>query len=196
MVFAFYNRLSASRRRVYDRSDRLAAPRLNSALFAEATAALGAALDSGRQPAVREATQVIADGFAAALKLPPVEVVVKRKRPERSGSEYHGLYAGEEDGLVAEITLWMFTARRRQVVAFRTFLRTLVHELCHHLDFGGFQLPESFHTEGFYQRESALFRDIVGEPRDAASSRRPSEREKEEKLSPVGREEETRRGEV
>ncbi|MGH8271274.1 MAG: hypothetical protein ACRESG_02985, partial [Gammaproteobacteria bacterium] len=102
----------------------------------------------------------------AALKLPPVQIVVKRKRPERAGSEYHGLYAGEEDGVPAEITLWMYTARRNQIVAFRTFLRTLVHELCHHLDFEGFRLPESFHTEGFYERESTLFRDIVNEPRN------------------------------
>ena len=33
------------------------------------------------------------------------------------------------------ITLWMLTAKRGQVVAYRTFLRTLLHELCHHLDY-------------------------------------------------------------
>ena len=68
----------------------------------------------------------------------------------------------------------MYTARRRQVVAYRTFLRTLVHELCHHLDFEGFRLAESFHTEGFYKRESALFRAIVGEPPSVPDPRRAS----------------------
>jgi len=41
-------------------------------------------------------------------------------------------------------------------VAFKTFLRTLTHELCHHLDYELFALEETFHTEGFYKRESSL----------------------------------------
>ncbi len=45
----------------------------------------------------------------------------------------------------------------RQVVAFRTFLRTLLHELCHHLDYTYLHLRDSLHTQGFYQRESSLF---------------------------------------
>ncbi|MGH8428558.1 MAG: hypothetical protein ACRES7_11375 [Gammaproteobacteria bacterium] len=163
MVFGFYHRLSVARRRIYERSDALGAPHLDSVVFAAATAALQAGLEAGGQRAVGTAAQGVADAFIAALKLPAVRIVVKRKRPERAGSEYHGLYAGEEDGAPAEITLWMYTARRRQVVAYRTFLRTLVHELCHHLDFEGFRLSESFHTEGFYKRESVLFRDIVNE---------------------------------
>lgn len=165
MVFGFYNRLSRQRQRVYERSDALAAPRLDPAVFAAAGPALQKALEAGDQRVVENAAQAVADIFVAALGLPPVRVFVKRKRPERAGSEYHGLYAGAEAAAPAEITLWMITARRRQVVAFRTFLRTLVHELGHHLDFEGFRLPESFHTEGFYRRASALFRDIVNEPR-------------------------------
>ena len=35
-------------------------------------------------------------------------------------------------------------------------IRTLVHELCHHLDYELFALEETFHTEGFYKRESSL----------------------------------------
>ena len=58
----------------------------------------------------------------------------------------------------------MRTAKRGQVVAFRTFLRTLLHEVCHHLDYTYFQLRESYHTEGFFQRESSLFRVIVRQP--------------------------------
>jgi hypothetical protein len=46
-------------------------------------------------------------------------------------------------------------------VAFRTFLRTLLHELCHHLDYRLYRLPDSFHTEGFYKRESSLFHQLV-----------------------------------
>jgi hypothetical protein len=55
----------------------------------------------------------------------------------------------------------MRTACHARVVAFRTFLRTLLHELCHHLDFEALGLSRSFHTEGFFKRESSLFRQLV-----------------------------------
>jgi hypothetical protein len=55
----------------------------------------------------------------------------------------------------------MRTARQRRVVAFRTFLRTLLHELGHHLDYEHLRLADSFHTEGFYKRESSLFHQLV-----------------------------------
>jgi len=48
------------------------------------------------------------------------------------------------------------------VVKFRTFLRTLLHELGHHLDYEMLGLPDSFHTEGFYKRESSLLRQLLG----------------------------------
>jgi hypothetical protein len=59
------------------------------------------------------------------------------------------------------ITVWMRTAQRRQVVAFRTFLRTVVHEVCHHRDYELFALEETFHTEGVYKRESALAKALL-----------------------------------
>jgi hypothetical protein len=66
----------------------------------------------------------------------------------------------------------MRTARHGRVVAFRTFLRTLLHELCHHLDLEVLGLGESFHTEGFFRRESSLFRQLVpGPPKGAAPDR-------------------------
>jgi len=55
----------------------------------------------------------------------------------------------------------MRPARGCQVVRFRTFLRTLLHELCHHLDYDLLALPDSFRTEGFYRRESSLLRQLV-----------------------------------
>ena len=62
-------------------------------------------------------------------------------------------------------SVWMRTARKDQVVKFRTFLRTLVHELCHHLDYEHLDLAETFHTQGFYARESTLVRELLGEAR-------------------------------
>jgi hypothetical protein len=83
-------------------------------------------------------------------------VRVLARRPADGGGELHGLYEPGEDRALARITVWMRTAQRRDVVAFKTFLRTLVHELCHHLDYEMFELAETFHTGGFYKRESSL----------------------------------------
>jgi hypothetical protein len=55
----------------------------------------------------------------------------------------------------------MRTARHRRVVAFKAFLRTLLHELGHHLDYHHLKLRDSFHTEGFFKRESSLFHQLV-----------------------------------
>jgi hypothetical protein len=81
-------------------------------------------------------------------------------RPQLEDAELHGLYTQELDG-APRIRLWMRTAKKKRVVAFRTFLRTLLHELCHHLDFTLLELSESYHTEGFFKRESSLFHQLV-----------------------------------
>jgi hypothetical protein len=71
----------------------------------------------------------------------------------------------------------MRTAQRRQVVAFKSFLRTVTHEICHHLDYELFALEETFHTDGFYKRESSLANALLAseaalaEPSAAARSR-------------------------
>jgi hypothetical protein len=49
-------------------------------------------------------------------------------------------------------------------VAFKAFLRTLLHEVGHHLDYHYLKLADSFHTEGFFKRESSLFHQLVPTP--------------------------------
>ena len=81
-------------------------------------------------------------------------------RPHARWGELHGLYTNER-GKPPKIQLWMRTAKQKRVVAFRTFLRTLLHEVVHHVDYTGLRLKDSFHTEGFYRRESSLFSQLV-----------------------------------
>jgi hypothetical protein len=50
------------------------------------------------------------------------------------------------------IRVWMRTAIRKEVTSFGTFLSTLCHEFCHHLDFQKFGFQDSWHTRGFYER--------------------------------------------
>jgi hypothetical protein len=62
----------------------------------------------------------------------------------------------------------MRTAKQKRVVAFRTYLRTLLHEVGHHLDYTILGFEESYHTEGFYKRESSLFHQLVTDLRRSA----------------------------
>ena len=105
---------------------------------------------------VQAACQELIDALDAGYRVPKIRVRVLAQRPADDDGELHGLYEPDDEGTPARITVWMRTAARKDVVAFKTFLRTLIHELCHHLDYELYKMPETFHTEGFYKRESTL----------------------------------------
>ena len=179
MPFNYYARLSAENRRIYDASERLEAlPLPVMSEFWPCMPRLQAALESDMPAGVQRVCQWLADGMCRQLQVPAVTVKVLAKRPSNRYGELHGLYEGVEGSLkVARITLWMRTAQRKQVVAFRSFLRTLLHELCHHFDYTHFKLADSFHTGGFYKRESSLFHQLVTDAeRSAGSSLFPADR--------------------
>lgn len=169
MVFNYYNRLSASNKRIYNASEHLAELTLPAAAeLWSCVPALETALESDRPAAVQHVCQLLADGMCHQLKVPVVSIKVLAKRPSNRYGELHGLYAGVEGALkMATITLWMRTAQKQQVVAFRSFLRTLLHELCHHFDYTHFKLADSFHTKGFYKRESSLFHQLITDAANA-----------------------------
>ena len=122
---------------------------------------LRAALESGSRRSVGELAQQLADGICAALGVPRLRVLVQGRRPSSDWGELHGLYTPGGRNRTNTIKVWMITAKRGQVVAFRTFLRTLVHEICHHLDYTLLDLPDSLHTDGFYTRESNIVRRLT-----------------------------------
>ena len=157
MPFAYYDRLSPARQRIYRRSDAIGVIDLPASVDGgPAVAALRAALEREDRPAVQAASRVLIDALTHGYQVPPIRVRVLARRPADDTGELHGLYEPEDGAISARITVWMRTAQRKDVVRFRTFLRTLVHEVCHHLDYELFRLPETFHTEGFYKRESGL----------------------------------------
>ena len=98
--------------------------------------------------------------------MPAVRVEVLAARPHARWGELHGLYTATR-GRAPKIQLWMRTAKQRRVVAFRTYLRTLLHEVGHHIDYTFLRLADSYHTEGFYKRESSLFHQLVTDGRTA-----------------------------
>lgn len=85
------------------------------------------------------------------VEAPGISVLAARPIRTREGgwaTELFGDYAPE----TKVIRVWMRTAVRKQVTSFGTFLSTLCHEFCHHLDYQQFKNGDSWHTRGFYER--------------------------------------------
>ena len=161
MVFSFYERLTARQQSIYRQSDDIKYLRLKTVDKLQLDAKkLGEILESEQLGEVQLICQQIANEIISQIKAPPVNVEVLSVRPSDDWGELHGLYLPDDDGETARIQVWMRTAKHKRVVAFKSFLRTLLHELCHHLDYEHFGFPETFHTQGFYSRESSLFKQI------------------------------------
>jgi hypothetical protein len=165
--FGYYARLTRAQQKVYRDSDSITELRLpHPAELHPQVGALEAALGSEGRPATQAATERLIHGLTDALGIPRVTVEVLAARPHAQWGELHGLYTVAA-GRRPKIQLWMRTAKQKRVVAFRTFLRTVLHEVGHHIDYALLRLPDSFHTEGFYKRESSLFYQLVPAARKA-----------------------------
>ncbi len=162
MVFNYYKRLSRSQQRIYLESDRISSIKLSEPERMDPLIQdLENALKKEDHLQTEQAAQRLVTAIIEPLKIRPLKVKVLEKRPSNTWGELQGLYEPVEGGRADRITVWMRTARRKQVVAFKTFLRTLLHELCHHLDYELLGLQETFHTQGFFKRESNLFQQLV-----------------------------------
>ena len=165
MIFSYYRKLSAAQKRIYQKSDTIISVHLpDSGELQPLIPQLSTALTQEDREQIEHICRRLALGITIRLTVPPLRVKVLAVRPSDSWGELHGLYEPAEGRASAVITLWMRTAKHRRVVAFKSFLRTLLHELCHHLDYELFKLPDSFHTEGFFKRESNMFHQLVEAP--------------------------------
>ena len=161
-LFAYYNRLTARQQVIYRESDAIESVVIpDPAPLRPIVEEITAALRAEDRAKAQSASQALLDALTTALGVPGVRVSVLAKRPELRDGELHGLYEPAAHGEPVRIKVWMRTVHRKRVVAFRTFLRTLLHELCHHLDYERYKLHDSFHTEGFYKRESSLLKQLL-----------------------------------
>ena len=173
MRFAYYDRLSPKEKAVYRASDEVReVPLRDPSSIWPLVEVLRGALASGELKQVERAAQSLVDALTAMVEVEPVRVQVLPERPKfAEGGELHGLYRwGEDEAEPPEIFLWMRTAAKARVVAFKTFLRTLLHEVLHHFDLALLDLPASFHTQGFFARESSLFHQLVTDTDHTSSS--------------------------
>jgi hypothetical protein len=104
--------------------------------------------------------QALLDVLNEAAGLPPCKLTVA-DRPQRHRTrggklelKTYGYYriAFETTPHRGAIRIYNLTAIRRQVLAPKVFLETLLHEWVHHYDFTGLQLDRSPHTSGFFNR--------------------------------------------
>ena len=152
-----------SARAEHARSDELREIRLPQRdLVATRYADLELALGTGKAPTVRKAAATLVAELARfyGAREPAVKVLGSRPLDSREGTELFGDY-DLETGL---IRVWMRTAVRGRVTATGTFVATLVHELCHHLDREVLGLPGTPHTRGFFERADALYHLVRGTP--------------------------------
>ena len=160
----FFHRMPPIAQRAYLRSEAIGEFDFEVTDAARATvAALTRALEAGSAAAIAHATRAAAIEVCRMAAVMPLAVEVRDVRPRNQRGELHGLFYPFDARLrvPAHIVLWMRTAQRREVVKPRTFVRTLMHELVHYLDYSLLRLGDSFHTMGFFRRESFLVRMLL-----------------------------------
>jgi hypothetical protein len=127
------------------------------------------AIESAMQDESRAAIQracaeflSIATEFYGVPK-PGVRALASRPLRVREGGWATELF-GDYSPSTGAIRIWTRTAVRKQVTSFGTFLSTLCHEFCHHLDCQRFGFRQSPHTRGFYARAGMLYHHARGTP--------------------------------
>jgi hypothetical protein len=122
-----------------------------------AAKSIESALKSGAQSDVLRSCELFLKSASRFYKVPDCGIRVLAARPlqvrESWTSELFGDYEAED----MLIRVWMRTAIKKEITSFGTFLSTVCHEFCHHLDYQQFRFPDSWHTRGFYERTAALY---------------------------------------
>lgn len=98
-------------------------------------------------------SQDLVDRLASELKVPEVRVKfldVPQKHSRKDGRLTYKEYAHYDPE--GSITIYNKTAVRKQYLAPKAYLDTLIHEFLHHLDYELLHLSHTYHTKGFYSR--------------------------------------------
>jgi len=131
------------------------------ALSTSIEAALTAGKRSTLQQACARFLEAAADFYDVTVT--PVRILAARPLRSREGGWATELF-GDYDPQKKVIRVWMRTAIRKQVTSYGTFLSTLCHEFCHHLDYERYRYRDSWHTRGFYERAAVLYHHVRGTP--------------------------------
>ncbi len=102
--------------------------------------------------------------LSAAYDVAPPTVKVLAARPLKTTDNWVWETFGDYDPETTQIRLWMRTAVQKKATSYGTFLSTLCHEFCHHLDMVSLDLPDTFHTRGFYERTASIYHYVKNTP--------------------------------
>jgi len=116
------------------------------------------ALESGALASINREAQALVTEVCHLLGVSSVSVEVRGVRPHNQRGELHGIFYPR--ARPPKMILWMRTAQRHDIVKPKTFVRTLLHELGHYLDYSLLKLGDSYHNGGFFKRESFLVRAL------------------------------------
>lgn len=122
------------------------------------------AMEAGLMGDVRRHSAEFVSAVSDFYRVPRCEVQVLAARPLRTRRGWRTELFGDYHPTSMLIRVWMKTAVRREITSFGTFLSTLCHEFCHHLDFHQFKFRDSWHTRGFYERAAILYHHARGTP--------------------------------
>ncbi|HTU35576.1 MAG TPA: hypothetical protein VMF66_17360 [Candidatus Acidoferrum sp.] len=120
------------------------------------------AMKSGNSTDVRRACGEFLRIAAEFYNVPTCDIRVLAARPLRVRRNCTTELFGDYHPDTMMVRVWMRTAVRKEVTSFGTFLSTLCHEFCHHLDFKRFGFGNSWHTRGFYERTAVLYHHMRG----------------------------------
>src|SRR5437588_12337261 len=121
-------------------------------------------MEAGTNVGVRQACTELLSAASESYRPPTCGISGLAARPLRVREEWASELFGDDNPESMLIRVWMRTALRKEITSFGTFVSTLCHEFCHHLDFQRFGFPDSWHTRGFYERTAALYHHARGTP--------------------------------
>jgi hypothetical protein len=121
-------------------------------------------MQAGATTDVRRACTDFLKAASEFYRVPICGIRILAARPLRVRESWSMELFGDYTPETMLIRVWMRTAVRKEVTSFGTFLSTLCHEFCHHLDFKKFGFADSWHTRGFYERAGVLYHHARGTP--------------------------------
>jgi hypothetical protein len=113
---------------------------------------------------VRRACAEFLNAASQFYAVPECSVRVLAARPLRTRERWTTELFGDYTPETMVVRVWMRTAVRKEITSFGTFLSTLCHEFCHHLDYQKFNFADSWHTRGFFERAAVLYHHAKGTP--------------------------------
>jgi hypothetical protein len=162
MRFSYYSSLSKKNKAIYLQSEAINEVELEGYIpIMRCLQGINKALSNDDKIRVQLLTQKLINNLCECLEVKEVKVKVLSCRPSNRYGELHGIYEPSFSRARPALSIWMKTSAKKQTVKFKTFIRTLIHEFCHHLDYELYGFKDSFHTIGFFNRESSLYKQVM-----------------------------------